>query len=296
MERVFEMVKKNVGKHLQYRVKEYLEDDAKDFQEGTLVLVFLYNKGRVNQARKTTTAWSLPFKIEKRISSTVFELESLNWSETPIKMIRGLSSLKLYKQGKTDFSEERGEYEPKDFMANHEFEEITSDEEEVASGTGYLTQDSQERIRLRSGTWIRRDTLNKTTSQTEEYGGQNMENDISLAEDTADLTINDNEQRSNEQQELATTQNADELGELNAYKDNQTNTRSQKTAIPRIQLGAKGRNCAATKCIEMTEEKNAHYTNCIACNRQFHIRCVGFTERRASNQSYLCPKCESTLR
>ena len=29
MERVFEMVKKNVGKHLQYRVKEYLEDDAK---------------------------------------------------------------------------------------------------------------------------------------------------------------------------------------------------------------------------------------------------------------------------
>ena len=140
-------------------------------------------------------------------------------------------------------------------MANHEFEEITSDEEEVASGTGYLTQDSQERIRLRSGTWIRRDTLNKTTSQTEEYGGQNMENDISLAEDTADLTINDNEQRSNEQQELAMTQNADELGELNAYKDNQTNTRSQETAIPTIQLGAKGRNCAATKCIEMTEEK-----------------------------------------
>ena len=111
----------------------------------------------------------------------------------------------MYKHGKTDFSEERGEYEPRDFMANHEFEEITSDEDEVASGTGYLTQDSQERIRLRSGTWIRRDTLNKTTSQTEEYGGQNMENDISLAEDTADLIINDNEQRSNEQQELATT-------------------------------------------------------------------------------------------
>ena len=66
LERVFEMVKKNVGKHLQYRVKEYLEDDAKDFQEGTLVLVFLYNKGRVNQARKTTTAWSLPFKIKKK--------------------------------------------------------------------------------------------------------------------------------------------------------------------------------------------------------------------------------------
>ena len=31
MERVFETVKKNVGKHLQYRLKEYLEDDAKDF-------------------------------------------------------------------------------------------------------------------------------------------------------------------------------------------------------------------------------------------------------------------------
>ena len=155
-----------------------------------------------------------------------------------------------------------------------------------------------------------------------------MENDISLPEDTADLTVNDNEQKSNEQQELAMTQhadelgglsaadltvndneqrsneqkelamtqNADELGGLSAYRDNQTTTRSQETEIPRIQLGAKKRNCAATKCIEMTEGKNAHYTNCIACNRQFHIRCVGFTERRASNLSYLCPECESTLR
>ena len=82
----------------------------------------------------------------------------MNWSETSIRIIRGLSSLKLYKQGKTDFSDERGENEPKDFLANDEFEEITCDDEEGASNAGNLTKDSQERIRLSTGTWIMPDT------------------------------------------------------------------------------------------------------------------------------------------
>ena len=41
LERIYEIVQENVSKHLDYRIKEYMEDDAKDYTEGKLVLVFM---------------------------------------------------------------------------------------------------------------------------------------------------------------------------------------------------------------------------------------------------------------
>ena len=53
-------------------------------------------------------------------------------------------------------------------------------------------------------------------------------------------------------------------------------------------------NCAAPNCVD-PDGTHANYINCIHCAKQFHIRCVGFTERRAVNESYICTQCERSL-
>ena len=53
-------------------------------------------------------------------------------------------------------------------------------------------------------------------------------------------------------------------------------------------------NCAAPKCLKPIGVHSEH----INCNHRgcaFHIRCIGFTERRAINESYICTKCERML-
>ena len=52
--------------------------------------------------------------------------------------------------------------------------------------------------------------------------------------------------------------------------------------------------CAAPNCVD-PDGAHANYINCIHCAKQFHIRCVGFTERRAVNESYICTQCERSL-
>ena len=54
-------------------------------------------------------------------------------------------------------------------------------------------------------------------------------------------------------------------------------------------------NYAAPKCLK---PKGVHlkHINYIHCGFAFHIRCVGFTERRAINESYICTNCESMLK
>ena len=53
-------------------------------------------------------------------------------------------------------------------------------------------------------------------------------------------------------------------------------------------------SCEAPKCQKLKGVHSKHI-NCIHCGCAFHIRCVGFTERRAINESYICAKCERML-
>ena len=77
MEETFKVVNKNIDGHLQYRIKEYKENDSKDYQEGKLVVIFQPNKPTTGIISKLTSAYSLPFRITKIISPVCFELESL---------------------------------------------------------------------------------------------------------------------------------------------------------------------------------------------------------------------------
>ena len=74
MEEIFKVVNKNIDGHLQYRIKEYKENDSKDYQGGKLVVIYQPNKPRTGIISKLTSAYSLPFRITKRISPVCFEL------------------------------------------------------------------------------------------------------------------------------------------------------------------------------------------------------------------------------
>ena len=106
-----------------------MEDDAKDYTEGKLVLVFMPQTER-GKSPKLSYGWSMPFKIIRRISPVVFELTSLNWSIRPITIVRALSSIKIY-TGRTDFSNEAKYYDKRRFYGGHEFDIITDDEQET---------------------------------------------------------------------------------------------------------------------------------------------------------------------
>ena len=72
-------------------------------------------------------------------------------------------------------------------------------------------------------------------------------------------------------------------------------TRETENDFPQDQAAAEVEdNCAAPKCLKPKGVHSKHI-NCIHCGCAFHIRCVGFTERRAINESYICTKCERML-
>ena len=189
MEKVFEEVNKNVETHLEYRIREYLEDDAKNFQEGKNVLVFFHTKGKPGISRKLQPAWSLPFKIQKRISPTTYELISLNWSKKPIKLLRSLSSIKLYEGSKTDFTGQENDYDEQEFYEQHEFEDINS-ASNIEQGPGYQPESTVERIRLKTGTWINRDVLTKKSIPTSEYDNDDGSEEI-IDDNEVDKSRND---------------------------------------------------------------------------------------------------------
>ena len=169
MKKVYKVVKENVAKHLEYRKKEYLEDDARDFKEGGTVLIFM-PQTKKGKAPKLTPGWSYPFKIIRKITPAVYELEALNWSQEPIRVIRGLSHLKLY-QGETDFRDKTRRYEATDFQEAHDFDTEPESEEEEEERRGQRNtqqQPTQERIRLPSGDWIQRSFITGMDMRTDE--------------------------------------------------------------------------------------------------------------------------------
>ena len=87
MQHTFNIANKNIDGHLQYRIKEYKENDSKDYQEGKLVVIFQPNKPTTGIVSKLTSAYSLSFKITKRISPVCYELTSMGWTTQPFKVV-----------------------------------------------------------------------------------------------------------------------------------------------------------------------------------------------------------------
>ena len=166
LKRSYKIVKENVSKELEYRIKEYNEDDAKEFVEGKLVLIFLPQKKR-GLSPKLTPGWSYPFIISKRISPVVYELTSLGWSDEEIKVVRGLSSIKIY-NGPNNFNEPQN-YDPKDFQETHDFDVEPEMEDEDQAQSAHQQKRIIERIRLPSGAWIDKDLVTRTDVRTDEY-------------------------------------------------------------------------------------------------------------------------------
>ena len=72
-------------------------------------------------------------------------------------------------------------------------------------------------------------------------------------------------------------------------------TRDTENDFPQDQAPAEvENNFAAPTCLKPKRVHSKHI-NCIHCGCAFHIQCVGFTERRAVNESYICTKCERML-
>ena len=275
LKKVFDIVEKQIKKNLDYRIKEYTLTKH-NYDIGQHVLIF--NPARkVGEASKLKRGWSLPFIITKKINDICFEMESLGWASPKFKVVRSISHIKPY-HGATEFKKVKNKINPKDFTSKHQYELIEEDDVDILDTNRRSSQaeDSQERIRLPSGTWILRSRIsgeqNDTLQFDENIGDEEQDNII--APDMVDNTLNED----NEEVQPIVQQ-----------------TRDTENDFPQDQAPVEvENNCAAPTCLKPIGV-HSKLINCIHCGCAFHIRCIGFTERRAINESYICTKCERTL-
>ena len=275
LKKVFDIVEKQIKKNLDYRIKEYTLTKH-NYDIGQHVLIF--NPARkVGEASKLKRGWSLPFIITKKINDICFEMESLGWASPKFKVVRSISHIKPY-HGATEFKKVKNKINPKDFTSKHQYELIEEDDVDILDTNRRSSQaeDSQERIRLPSGTWILRSRIsgeqNDTLQFDENIGDEEQDNII--APDIVDNTLNED----NEEVQPIVQQ-----------------TRDTENDFPQDQAPAEvENNCAAPTCLKPIGV-HSKLINCIHCGCAFHIRCIGFTERRAINESYICTKCERML-
>ena len=275
LKKVFDIVEKQIKKNLDYRIKEYTLTKH-NYDIGQHVLIF--NPARkVGEASKLKRGWSLPFIITKKINDICFEMESLGWASPKFKVVRSISHIKPY-HGATEFKKVKNKINPKDFTSKHQYELIEEDDVDIldTNRRSSLAEDSQERIRLPSGTWILRSRIsgeqNDTLQFDENFGDEEQDNII--APDMVDNTLNED----NEEVQPIVQQ-----------------TRDAENDFPQDQAPVEvENNCAAPTCLKPIGV-HSKLINCIHCGCAFHIRCIGFTERRAINESYICAKCERTL-
>ena len=79
-------------------------------------------KGTTGISPKLVSGWSsFPFKVTKRTSPILYEVESMNWSRDKIKVVTSLTKIKLYQAeydntsvGATNTNE--NDYKPETFM------------------------------------------------------------------------------------------------------------------------------------------------------------------------------------
>ena len=275
LKKVFDIVEKQIKKNLDYRIKEYTLTKH-NYDIGQHVLIF--NPARkVGEASKLKRGWSLPFIITKKINDICFEMESLGWASPKFKVVRSISHIKPY-HGATEFKKVKNKINPKDFTSKHQYELIEEDDVDILDTNRRSSQaeDSQERIRLPSGTWILRSRISGEQNDTLQFDEniRDEEQDNIIAPDIVDNTLNED----NEEVQPIVQQ-----------------TRDTENDFPQDQAPAEvENNCAAPTCLKPIGV-HSKLINCIHCGCAFHIRCIGFTERRAINESYICTKCERML-
>ena len=275
LKKVFDIVEKQIKKNLDYRIKEYTLTKH-NYDIGQHVLIF--NPARkVGEASKLKRGWSLPFIITKKINDICFEMESLGWASPKFKVVRSISHIKPY-HGATEFKKVKNKINPKDFTSKHQYELIEEDDVDILDTNRRSSQaeDSQERIRLPSGTWILRSRISGEQNDTLQFDEniRDEEQDNIIAPDIVDNTLNED----NEEVQPIVQQ-----------------TRDAENDFPQDQAPVEvENNCAAPTCLKPIGV-HSKLINCIHCGCAFHIRCIGFTERRAINESYICAKCERTL-
>ena len=276
MHKVFSIVEKQIKKNLDYRLKEYSFAHKNKLEVGQHVLVFNPTR-RVGEASKLKRGWSLPFKLTKKLNEICFEMESLAWANPKFKIVRSISHIKPY-HGPTEIKKVEQRQDPKDFMSKHQFEIIEEDEPTILPNVERQSSQedaSQERIRLPSGNWIIKSRLTgeqRDTLQFDDNGGE--------IETEEDIIAPNSQQASTDEEERVFPDQQD-VGE-------------DEHSPPQPPPTQDANNCAAPNCVD-PDGAHAKYINCIHCAKKFHIRCVGFTERRAINESYICTKCERSL-
>ena len=275
LQKVFNIVERQIKKNLDYRIKEYTLAKH-NYDIGQHVLIF--NPARkVGEASKLKRGWSLPFIITKKINDICFEMESLGWANPKFKVVRSISHMKPY-HGPTEFKKVKNRINPIDFTSKHQYELIEEDDVDILDTNRRSSQpeDSQERIRLPSGNWILRNRISGEQSDTLQFDEftREEENDEIIAPDIQNSALNEGNEES-----LAQEQQSQEAE--NDFPEDQEAAEVEES-------------CEAPKC-QKPKGVHSKHINCIHCGCAFHIRCVGFTERRAINESYICAKCERML-
>ena len=87
---------------------------------------------KVGISTKLISPWSPPFKVIKKISPVIYQVESQGWNQSKIILQRSISYLKPGK-GKTIYTGTIRNYSSQDFNQIHEFDspDFDIDEDEV---------------------------------------------------------------------------------------------------------------------------------------------------------------------
>ena len=160
-------VKTNHKKAIEYRSKHYLNDDAADFQVGKIVWFFT-PKRISGSSPKLMSGWSKhPFKIIKRITPILYEIESLRWSVNKIRLVTSLTRIKLYKREYNDSSDNATRTDIEDYNPSvfHEYDTFTDDDDVDTSPKLTLEDLSKDSFRLQSGDWILKEKKNSDVTQ-----------------------------------------------------------------------------------------------------------------------------------
>ena len=160
MNKVFNVVEKQIKKNLDYRVKEYSPAYKIKYEIDLNVLVF-NPKRKSDEAAKLKIGWSLPFILTKKLNDVCFEIKSLAWAHPKFKVVRSISHLKPY-LGPTNFKKVKRQLSPVEFMAKHQFELLKNDDEFIMNdqpSSSRKNQRTNETIRLPLGSWILRDRI-----------------------------------------------------------------------------------------------------------------------------------------
>ena len=266
MEETFKVVNKNIDGHLQYRIKEYKENDSKDYQEGKLVVVFQPNKPTTGIISKLTSAYSLPFRITKRISPVCFELESLGWTREPFKVVRSLSDIKLYR-GSDVFEPENG-HTQSDYQGIHEYDNLV-DENEIDQEPEniIITPDIQnmERIKI-NRKWMLKDKTTNKIFATSQFKEEQSEIDPADMGDTETEPVDAGETEVEPEEGPSTSKGV-----------------SQQTD-----------KCASDKC-KQPKNRVQNWVKCSGCLKWYHYECEGIKTHPPEQEDYLCTNCKDIL-